>query len=272
VLILLIAAVAGLFAAAQDPLRGWKVNAKTGALALVAVEESPREITFLFRNVSGRMITGWAFSFGADDQRRRTDYRERFGGATEGLAPGEVDRLSIGSQEVSEYTERAVETSAVIFADGGSEGSPDLLSNMNYWRLGWMLETERVKRVLNADGARKAQMDDANLAILIQKIGTLPESPAEAVASVQEERLPGVAVAEIRRADSQSLRHFLSGVREARERGVRKLEQLGSLPVLSSEPKTRSRASVFSRLRQEYEGLSAKYRAYCEHTRGGTRQ
>jgi hypothetical protein len=269
-LILLIAAVATSFAAAQDPLRGWKVNAKTNALALVAVDESPRDITFFFKNVSGRTITAWIVLFGPDGQDVRRDHLDSFGGVLGGLVPGDAYPVSIGAQEASQYADRTVEVSAVIFADGGSEGSPRSLSYMNHWRLGWMLETERVARLFRTADA--GDLDDASIGALTERLGKPPGSPVEALASVQEERLPGVSISDIRRADVDSLRAVFTGIHAARNSGLRKLEELRALPLSSSEPQARTRTSAFSRLRQEYEGLSAKDHAYCERMQGGTRQ
>jgi hypothetical protein len=227
---------------AGDLLQGWRTLAGTAALRLVAVRDSSIPMnftTFFLQNVSPKPITALAVAFGGPVGGRghRVDCLESPVGVC--VVPGASYALS--QADASEHT---LAINAVIFEDGTGDGVRGEIDAIRFTRLGSMLETERIRGLLDAAGT--------DLATLPAKLGGLPQSPEAAFPGLEQVKLPGVTLDRIRTADSASRVAFLSGVRSAREEATRRLAEF------------QQRAAGLEELRREFRDLSIRNHAYCD--------
>jgi hypothetical protein len=237
-------------AAAQDPFNGWKVVQRTDALSLTGVDNSTGFTVFSLRNTTAKTISAFAVSLG-DNRNPENHYIDYFGSASGGLAPGGVHQLKLAPPA---NAARALRIAAVVFADGTSGGLQSYVDFVAFKRLGRILETERVERILASSTGGGALND------IRSRLGELPGSVDEALASMDDgltARLPGVFLAEIRQADQHALEGFLTGVRNSREDALRTVAGLGERPA----------ASALQQLRKTYDEKSQEGRALCEKIR-----
>ncbi len=243
----------------QEPLRGWSTDPRTSAIELVAVQESEKLTTFVLKNVSTKPITAFAVSYG-----NTTRGVDRF--LTDAsLQPGESDSVQVGTEELSP-SKHILELSAAVFEDGTSDGLDREIQNITVHRLGRTLETERVKAIL--DGAPGLGRDFEDLARLAKQVGSEPATVAEAIASLQDVRLPGV---DVRTLDlgGQKASRFLAAVRGTRHFAIQEINQLERLPLSDSRMSQSPRDIYLSELRRIYGSLSAKSQRFLQTVRGG---
>jgi hypothetical protein len=139
------------------------------------VEESDAETTFLFQNSSTKPIS--AFSFAFDDSTTHTvDFLE----ADNALLPKATCPFVTVNTNLRE-SDHVVRLLAVVFTDASSDGAQSALDWIHAKRLGRILEAERVGRLLDSAGQG---VDDASIATLLAKIGTLPTSAEQAASSL----------------------------------------------------------------------------------------
>ncbi len=255
---------------AQDARQGWNFDPKTSAVVLTAVESSEALTTFSFKNVSERVISAFAVAFGANSRNRTNRYQDWFGAEPAGLSPGEVFNLTIGTREALSFTDRTLQIAAVIFEEGAGEGSSSHIRFLNSRRIGQMLETEHVRKILGTQ--ESLRMDDEGIKALTRKVGSLPETNEEAFESLEGTHLPDVEVQDLRLTDAGTLTGFLAGVRLAREDALHMIDKLQELPESSSDSGALTRAIVLFRLQQMYEEKSARHHSFLDRTRGAKNQ
>jgi hypothetical protein len=241
--------------AAGDPLHGWKAVARTAALRLVAVRESDtrsKMTTLVLQNQTAKGITAFAVSFGnSTDSEGASQTHECF----ESAMP--VCVLPGGSVSLfpSSRMARILNIDAVVFEDGSGDGARSAIDAMQYSRLGRMFETERIRSILESA--------DTDFGSIPARLGSLPQSPAEALASMVSVNLPGIALDRIRQADSRSLVTFFAGVRNTREDAIRRMPEY--------ELRAGSPAGALAEMRREFHDLSNQYRAYCQELYEGVK-
>ncbi len=255
---------------AQDARQGWKCDTKSSAVVLTAVESSGTLTTFSFKNVSERVISAFAVAFGTKSRNRTSRYQDWFGAEPAGFSPGDAFNLTIGSREASSFADRTLQIAAVIFEDGASEGSSSHIRFMNSRRIGQMLETEHVRKILGATESQR--VDDEGIKALAREVGGLPETDEEAFESLEGTHLPGIEVQDFRLADKGTLTGFLAGVRLAREDALHMIDKLQEVPESSSDSGALTRAIVLFRLQQMYEEKSTRHHSFLDRTRGAKNQ
>ena len=180
-----------------------------------------------------------------------------------GLRPGEVYQLRIPGRAVSNGA--TFQLNAVIFADGTKEGSRPHLAYLESGRLGVILETERVKAILESQPLSSGA--DEGVDAIIALVGSLPSSVEEARSSLGSTRVQGTSLNDMNTADEDTLHAFLEGVRNAREGCQRRLAEVKHAPAISAGAGVMTQSGAASALRQMYGKKSAANRAYCEKVR-----
>jgi hypothetical protein len=231
----------------QDMLGGWSTAFPPNTMDLAEVKQNDRLALFVLKNVSGKDITAFAVRLSSDT----TDSVDFFE-AQNDLKPGDSYSLRVGKREPSDHILRLL---AVIFRDGSAVGEPDALDSIRGRRLGLTVEIERVTGILSS--LTNASADEASVAALKGRIGSLPQSPEEAVASVQGVPLDGVDLDHVKNAGSFT-DGFQLGVSDAREAALWKVNQLAQLQVSARAQPSRNGALLD--LRRMYEALSARNR------------
>lgn len=257
VILAIMGGICGPVARAQDPLRGWKTDARTTAIDLVAVNALGGITTFAFKNVSGKPIRGLVVSY--DGIEHGTDYFDT-GGA---LQPDQQYMVRVGDSELVGGT-LILQLAAVVFADGTAQGVQETIDFMKDRHLGRTLEAERIRDTLTR--YTKNNLDDSRLESLISAVGDLPKSveqALDAVGGISRSGLP---------ADYVASDGFLAGVRGVREEAQRKLDGIRGLPLTASGQSGGTRAGGLLQLAQIYTGLSAKHRTILEVERTGGKQ
>ncbi len=241
-------------AASQDAATGWRTD--NNKLVVEQVDEGPNTTTFLLRNTSEKTVTALSICHG-----NTTSSIEYFQ-SSEVLNPDTSCSIVAGNSQLHGLN-RILNVCALVFEDGSWEGSETEVLLVGATRLGRVVETERVKSILEAYS--QLDLNDEEIDRLKRRIGGLSESPAEALDSVSDVSIFGLDLASIRAVDRRLQRGFWSGVRHAREAALWKLDRLAQLPQesASSTPNVSpSRASprrrLFSGVRAIYEAMSAE--------------
>jgi hypothetical protein len=227
---------AGLPAAAQGDLKGWRLDGKAPHIVLDRVEETPDGHVLHLRNAySATVMVIVTF-------------------LTE---PGPDRVLHIG---------------AVLYDDGFAEGDAMIVTQETYHRVGTMLEQERIRAIL--DATDEMRLGDDRLADLKKQMGNIPRAPEETFAAVAGVTLPGLPLIDPKKAVDAGPRAGigqLSGVGVAREKIFRYIAQLEQLPetAVPGSPRPmlppeagRTRSSYFSYLRRQYDERSARYQEW----------
>jgi hypothetical protein len=250
---------------AQDALHGWKTEARTTAIELAAVEQPGRttaSTTFVLKNVSPNPIMTIAVSLDGGETFELADY---FHTPTT-LQPGATYSLYVPKRA---WRDKALVLLAVVFASGAAEGREDAIGYIRANHLGQALEVERIKDVLYRQAVQDGQdPDDLVLDTIDGKVGTRPNSPAEAFAAVQGVRMPGADTNAVKSAGDLAINGFYSGVSAARMLARGTLEQLRRVPVGRLDPPTR--ADLFSEWKKSCATASARNHALLEAA-GGVR-
>lgn len=254
-------------AAAQDALRGWVFHAGSSALQLVAVDESsvPTPFTrFTLRNVSGRAISAFSCSFDDDAGSSVNRYEDRFE-EDAGLAPGDTVTVDIGAAEDARFRKHGLTLAAVIFNDGVAEGDQAEVDALLAGRLGRMIETERLRSILTS--GEYAGRD--GVARLAEKVGQVPNTPGEALASVRDVRFADVYGQDLARmSDERLMVRLTQSIRNARFDAKREIDKLRGLPEASTDPKTETQGSFLRRLREQTERRAERNRAVWQRGKG----
>jgi len=233
----------------QDLLGGWSTAFAPNTLELAEVKQNDRLTLFVLKNVSGKHITAFAVRL-SSATTHSTDFFE----AQDDLEPGASNSLTVGKSEPS--ADHILRLSAVIFGDGTTEGEPDALDGIRGRRLGLSVEIERVTGILSL----VANADAPSVAALKARIGNLPQSPEDAIASVREVQLPGVDIGQVLDAGSSFTHGFHVGVSNAREAALWKVNQLAQLPIVARGRAQPSRDGALVDMRHLYQAMSARNR------------
>lgn len=253
----------------QEPLHGWKAKNLTNAIVLAAVQESDTTVTFSFKNVSGRVISGFAVCFDCDHSgpdKNRTQAalgRDWFGSEPNGWMNAEIEKITQPTSN-SRMQQRSLEISAVVFDDGTSEGWQPNIDSILFSRLGRILETERIKNILAAMKSRFS--GDSDLKILSEKIGSLPESVDFALNELTTEAA-ALSMSNLQPRGTVARGALLSGVRTARQEMLWELAKLRNLPPTSTDSSVLTQAGLVSNLQQQYDEKAIRNRAYLKRTR-----
>ena len=238
---------------AQDAPTGWATD--TPSVLIVEARPYDGQTAFVLRNATDKDITAVAVSY--EGTTRTIDSF----GSDRSLSPGATWSFSIGNREIPRIGP-VLHVSAVIFADGSWEGDEEQVLYRGGWRLGLVTETERVKDII--EGLTVEEPSDADIEDLKLRIGNLPGSTEEAVASVSGVRLPGLDINSVRSADKWLRWGVRSGIHSARDRALGQMHRLANLP--RSKPgaaqtlieRAHSRAGSFAGLREAYRARSAR--------------
>lgn len=259
-LVLSVSSCGSSLAAFQDPLHGWKAKSLTNAIMLAAVEESQTTVTFSFKNISGKVISGFAVCFGCDHSgtdkngTQASSGRDWFGSERNGWMNGEIEKITqlISSNRMQQHS---LEISAVVFDDCTSEGWQPNIDSILFDRLGRILETERIKNIL-ASG-------DLDAKILGGKIGSLPESVDFALNELKTEA-SALSMSNLQPRGTVARGALLNGVRNAREEMLWGLADLRKLPSTSTDSSVLTQAGFISRLQQQYNEKANRNRVYLK--------
>jgi hypothetical protein len=246
-----------------DTLKGWATDGLTSTIALIDVQESPAATLFILKNLSTRPAT--AFTVSHDTISHTIDYFQ----TDADLAPGATYTLQLASREIANAP-RVLRMTAIIFADGSTLGLDGDLAFIHAKRLGRVVETERIKRILDLPVDTKAR--EGALRQIRTKIGDLPQSTSELLSAIQGMNLPGMESQALAITDKKNAHGFLFGVRNARQDVLWKLDQFERLVASSGEQAMSIQTKVLSGLRQLYGVLSEKNRDFIELSQGGTRR
>src|SRR5580693_314630 len=235
----------------QDLLSGWRTAFAPNTMELAEVKQNDTLTTFVLRNISGKRITAFAVRL-SNDTTHSVDSFE----AENDFEPGTSNSLTVGKNESS--AEHLLRLSAVIFRDGTSLGESDVLDGIRGRRLGLSMEIERVAGILSL----AANAEDESIEALKTRIGSLPQSSEDAVASVRGVQLPGINIDRIKDAGSSFVHGFHVGVSNAREAALWKVDQLAQFPVVARGRAQPSRDGALLDLRHLYQALSARNQAF----------
>jgi hypothetical protein len=242
---------------AQD-LHGWALDSTAKGLELVGVEQAGIMIRCDLKNVSGKPIV--AVDVFAPDESR--GIMIAYFDSTIELMPGAIVSLR---PDVTKFADdnHTLKIAAIMFADGTSDGLPGWIDLVKARQLGSAFETERIKGLLTTPLVER-NVGDADVEALAMRVGGVPPTLEEALASLREVQLQGSSIDDIRAAGKAVLNWFLGGVAGVRENAVRNLSRLRQLPlsVENQVPvRTLSRAAFLTNWQQEYQDLSARQQA-----------
>lgn len=255
-LLTLLGAIGGV-TRAQDPLRGWHEGAGVAEMHLSSVEVAPSRVGLVFTNVGGQLITAFCISLG-----RGASYTvDYFDSGSSGLAAGSSYTLWIPIQPGAQPAGRTAEASAVVFDDGTGDGMEKEIACIRVNRLGRMAEGLRIASILERGPA--SYVGDEGVTKLRQVIGALPESPAEALQSLEGVSLPGVRLSDLRLAGKDVLPDFLAGVRNTRWQMLGKIQGLAGLPITSPDKGAATQGRALAELQQTCRAKAAAYREFC---------
>ncbi len=231
----------------MDPAE-WTVSDLTGMIALNSIEERNSLFTVSFKNTSAEVITAAAVSF-KDDAHH---YQDWLNAESAGLAPGQTFDVTVGPEEM---TNHRIRIEAILFEDGGGKGSDVQQDIMNFHRFGQILEGTRIGNIMRN---RPLSHDDSSMNALTKKIGKLPTSSDDAFSSLEGVGVPGISIAGLKNKSEKLRNAFFWGVSTTRERALQQVENVRQLPVVSTDEKMPSRATVLSFVQEQYEMQNRK--------------
>lgn len=232
----------------QDELMGWSTRNRSNGLAMIRASVVDAVTVFTLENDTSKIIT--AFVVSHDGIRHSIDF---FQSSAE-LRPAASYDLRLSSAELL-GTDHVLDILVVVFADGSAKGSQAEALFIGAKRLGRVLETERVRKIL--DSMETLDSADAALAKLRKDLGTLPSTADQALGSMTGVDIPGLTVDALRTSDKRVLEGVLFGIRTAREDALWKVAGLERLPV-SGNGMQSPRSQALLNLRGLYTSLGAK--------------
>ena len=173
------------------------------------------------------------------------------------LQPGGTYSLAAANRD---WRDKTLVLLAVVFASGAAEGRQDVIVAVQADHLGQALELERIKNILDGLQIQAGQdPDDAVLDTIEGRLGTGPNSPAEAFAAVQGVRMPGGDTEAVRSAGDLAIGNFYNGVRNTRMLARDTLEQMRRFAV--GRPHRPTRADLFAEWTRTCAAASARNHA-----------
>lgn len=247
----------------QEPLNGWRTDPKTKAIELVAVQQSPTMTTFVLKNVSAKPITAFSVSL-ADGTGHTIDYFA----AERAMPAGAAYELRTGNAEATRGN-HILRLSAVVFSDGTSDGLVAEVQSIQANRLGHIVETERVREILERVPVHPGPRD---VELLVERVGERPSSPAEALASARDVRLPGADIYALDRSNKGAMNAFCSGVDVSRQMAIWRINQLKAAAAAVPGTAQPSPEQILAEALGFYRSLHAKHQVFLRESRGGTLQ
>lgn len=240
--------LAGVLLISQEPPPGWRLIGSELGLALVDVKEVGPHTWVFLKNTSGKTITALEVSQDSTTLRTSIVHGSDFFGTSVALKPGDTYRLVLGIHGLMRYG-RTLTVRALVFDDGSYVGSHERVLSIAGERAGIMLETARVAALLKSTPLENA--DEALIETLKQKIGPLPASAEQAVASVRDVRLEGAEVPATLMRERSFRRGVDLGVSRTRESILRRLNQIEADPAAAGLPANLTKAQALGLVRDE---------------------
>ena len=233
---------------AQDAV-SWTVQPFSEALKLLKVEESSSGVTFVLQNVQDKVITAYAACFSRGEQFsscRDNDWSTN--DVSRGLGKGDIDRVSIGILEASEYQKHILRIAAVFFDDGSIEGLHDDAMQIYLRRMGRALESRRESNILSSFS--NSSLNDLDISSLTDKIGPIITSSLDPrfIDDLTGMNSFGLIVPDPMDLPDRMRGSLLSGISSARQQMLRTLDQLRKSPVTSADPRVRTRKILMAGL------------------------
>lgn len=247
---------------AQD-LAGWACRCSVAGVELAGVEHAGMgpfgalNLNIGLKNVSGREVSAIVV-ITPDDIHHSVDF---FGRGH--LAPGDTYVFRLGTVE----GDRLLRVVALAYADGSFEGLSRPIDFLRSNRLGRALETKRLGDMYAA--LQPEEFEELGIEGLMKRVGRLPGTAEEAIASLGNVRLPRASTGDIRQAGSDRQFAFLAGVCNAREDALRELSQL-SEDLVSPVPRAEAlldfeiRSRFLSAQKLRYAAMSKKQQRELE--------
>lgn len=180
-------------------------------------------LTFHLKNISSKSISA-VVVITPDGGTHLGDY---FG--SDPLVPGATYSFTTVDR-YAPATERILRIPALVFSDGTAEGDPGEIEYIKALRLGIVLETERINRVLESFGPEKA-LKNANVSSVLDAVGMPPRSAEDAAESVRHVSGPWASAFEAALSSSKTRFALRTGVSNTRQNVRRQLAELGGAPV-----------------------------------------
>ena len=250
--------------AAQDDTLGWRCSGRVEALSLASVKRvaggSGPSSTLTFRNDSQKAIAAFAISGSVRLDVELFELEHL-------LLPGETQDVVVVPTMNNGNTSPSIDVSAVLFEDGTYVGSKSQAAGITYQRLGRLVETERVRRILEA--ASGGNLDDSVVASLRSEVGDPALSVEEAYADADT---TGVRVGPLRtlRSASRALSDsFLLGASNVRDEARQALDQMKQIPVQAPPGRARTRVNYLAHLQQRHRDIEVRQSQRAWHVTGG---
>lgn len=244
-------------------LAGWTCSSSGTGVELVGVEQigdGPSGVMYLdfdLKNISSQGVTAIVV-ITPDDVNHSVDFFGR-----DDLAPGDTYVFQVATVEGN----RLLRIVAVGYADGSFEGSSRPIGFLRSKRLGRALETKRLRDIYAA--LEPEEFEELGIEGLTKRVGRLPDTAGEAIASLGDVRLSNASADDVRQAGPDSRFAFLAGVCHAREDALRELSQL-SEDLASPAPRAKAlldyeiRNHFISAQKQHYAAMSQKQQQELE--------
>jgi hypothetical protein len=249
---------------ALDHLGYWKIERHTAAIEVTAVDDTPYQQTITLKNASSRAITGYILRASPLEVHTLETIGQPW-------APGETKVFTIGP-ELTRSSDYTIAVLGAVFEDGTSEGGSPQIQELQFQRLGMMLEFARIDGILSTE-PRAPESKEA----LLGAIGDLPSTPDEAVKSLSGVTFRSLSARGLNpprpdHTESTRLMHsFLGGVRVARETVQMRLKDLDNpssdFSSTVTDPLLR-RAARFDRMVTEVKANLAMFGSYVSRTGG----
>jgi hypothetical protein len=252
---------------ATDSLKGWQLKDLSGAaMQLEAVDQSPTDVTFSFKNVSGRTISAYLVCFSRGGPFTSCHHNDWYETDEAGLPAAQSDQLIISSGEAAQYPNRTVEISAVIFEDGAGQGSDPSIESIEMKRLGRALETRRTGLAFSS---LETAPTDAELNRLAARLGPQPKPEPAFFSEYSRMEVPGLSIPDLNQLSRRSRGAFLTGVSTARHDARRSIDDIRKLPASGADSNGLTRSAYLAGLKQQLDDRASKLIDICK--RGGRR-
>jgi hypothetical protein len=252
----------------QKPVHGWRLISQARGIELVDVDETATDLTFTLKNVSGRTITAFAVSFIGENNERLNQYEDWFGSENASFGINQELQITHGREMMDGFRNRAITVGAVVYDDGEKEGDQGLIDSIEGKRLGKMLETGRIRAILN-DPTTECRTA-GGIAEIKRSIGSLPESGEEAQKLLSRREDSGENPSDQKRAlKPKYLAGFLSGVRTAREDALRHADRLLTLPDEFNGTGEPTRIEYMQKIQKSYDDKNERMHRHYARALGG---
>ena len=262
---------------AQDPLNGWQAkNEGTQGIVLASVTESGEFTSLSFKNTSDKTVTAFAISFlHHQEDPNGLYFIDCFDAPQDCVTPGATLMKKFTTASLNELPDHTVRIVAVLYADGSSEGSWLAIQFITSGRLGEILETARIRKVLDdlmpaqaSDQSSKSSkglptLDNNFVTSLEKSIGSPAQSVGEVIQSIKGIRVPGASLDDLDVDNKNDVAAFCSGVNLTRTVALNEMKELRRLPIASSgNAQVLTRPQYFIQLRRRYDALATQHLSY----------